>query len=83
MKARAHTLVVMSQDLVQPSLFSSMSTRMSSATAMVGCVSFSWNATLSGKASKSLCVSLYRRTTSCASKQLKLRSDQLLLVDRV
>ena len=64
--------MVMSQDLVQPSLFSSMSTRMSSATAMVGCVSFSWKATLSGKASKSVCVSLYRRTTSCRCAALSM-----------
>lgn len=59
-----HTFETMSQDLVQPSLFSSMSTRMSSGTAMVGCVSFSWNATFSGNSSKLLWISLYRRTTS-------------------
>ena len=68
----ACTLVVSSHDRVHPRLFSSMSTRMSSATAMVGCVSFIWKATLSANASKLLCVSLYRRTTSCQRDNVTL-----------
>lgn len=65
--ARPLALDAISQDLVQPSLLSSISTRISSGTAIVGCVSLSWNATFSGNRSQLSpgCASLKRRTTSC------------------
>ena len=66
---KAGTLEQMSQARVQPRPCSSMSKRMSSGTASVGCVSFSWNTTLVPKSSKLLCVSLNRLTTSCYQEQ--------------
>ena len=58
-------LTVMPQALSQSKLSWSSRMRMSSATAIVGCVSFIWKTALSGSSSKLLWLCLKRATTSC------------------
>jgi len=50
---KANTFVVIPHAADHPNPWSSMSTRMSSATAIVGCVSLSWNATFDPNLEKS------------------------------